>query len=210
MARPKNTPQRRAQITDGLIRVMARRGYAGASVAHIARAAGLTPGLIHYHFKNKQEILLAALESLSRRHEERLDAALARAPDSAPDQVAAFIDLHLGLGATADPDGLACWVLLSGEALQQDAIRQSYAAATARLAARLQQIIQRGFGSGAFQDMDPAEAASAIVAAINGYFVLAAVARELVPRGSASRSVLKMAAGLLGAQVPSPPRGMAQ
>lgn len=71
--RPPNTNARRAQISGGLIKVMAKRGYDGASVNEIAKAAELTPGLIHYHFKNKQEILLAALADLVARHEERLD-----------------------------------------------------------------------------------------------------------------------------------------
>ena len=38
---------------------MADRGYERASVTAIAKAAGLTPGLVHYHFHNKKEILLA-------------------------------------------------------------------------------------------------------------------------------------------------------
>jgi len=70
MARPSNTDERRLQIMGALVKVMAKRGYDGASVADIARAARLTPGLVHYHFKNKQEILLAALRDLVARRGE--------------------------------------------------------------------------------------------------------------------------------------------
>jgi len=38
--------------------VVARRGYAGATTPQVASAAGLAPGLIHYHFQSKQELLL--------------------------------------------------------------------------------------------------------------------------------------------------------
>jgi len=48
-------------------------------------------------------------------------------------------------------------------------------------------MIAAGCASGAFQHASPAEAAAAIIATIQGYFVLAAVSRELVPRGSAHR-----------------------
>ena len=58
MPRPSNTDARREQIVLGLQRVMAERGYEKATVSAIAQAAGLTPGLVHYHFKNKQEMLL--------------------------------------------------------------------------------------------------------------------------------------------------------
>jgi len=182
---------------------MARRGYDGASVSEIAKAAQLTPGLIHYHFKNKQEILLAALDILVSRHEQRLDQYLSEAPQGPAAQVSAFIDVHLGLGATADPEGLACWILLSGEALRQARVQEQFASAVMRLCERLQGLIESGIRVGAFEETDSAEAASAIVASIQGFFVLAAVARDLLPRGSAARSALKMAEGLLGAELPN-------
>ena len=50
MARPRNTEERRRQIVDGLRLVMAENGYDGASVQAVAKAAGLTAGLVHYHF----------------------------------------------------------------------------------------------------------------------------------------------------------------
>ena len=56
MARPSNTEERRQQIVEGLLRVMAERGYERASIAEIAKAAGLSPGLVHYHFTEKQEL----------------------------------------------------------------------------------------------------------------------------------------------------------
>ena len=204
MPRPQNTEERRAQISDGLIRVMAKRGYDGASVAEIARAAQLTPGLVHYHFKSKQEILLAALTELVTRHQTRLDDHLERAEAAAPARVAAFIDLHLGLGATADPDALACWILLSGEALRQPAVKHQYKRAVSLLVQRLEGIIQEGLLNRHFVDVDAKAAAAAIFAAIQGYFALAAVSRDLVPRGTAGRSLLQMAEGLLGTDLPAP------
>ena len=61
MPRPSNTDERRAQIADALKRVMARKGYDGATVNDIAAEADLTPGLVHYHFRNKLEILLTEI-----------------------------------------------------------------------------------------------------------------------------------------------------
>src|SRR6185503_18176636 len=112
MARPSNTAERRSQITGALVKVMAKQGYDGASIADVARVAKLTPGLVHYHFKSKQEILLAVLEELVERHLSKLDARLALETDGARAQLSAFIDFHLGLGADADPEALACWILL--------------------------------------------------------------------------------------------------
>lgn len=197
MARPSNTAQRRQQIASGLIKVMARQGYDGAAVSDIAKAAKLTPGLVHYHFGSKQEILLAALDSLSAGHLARLDARLAQAGGRPPDEVAAFIDFHLGLGAEANPEALACWVILSGEALRNAKVRSRFEKAVAGLVARLAGAIRRGVDRWEFACDDVDGAAAALVAAIQGYFVLAASARSTIPKGSAARSTTKMAEGLL-------------
>ena len=197
MARPSNTDERRLQIMGALVKVMAKRGYDGASVADIARAARLTPGLVHYHFKNKQEILLAALRDLVARRDASLEARLGAAEGDAIAELTAFIDFHLGLGADADPEALACWILLSGEALRAPRVRVDFEEALQVRMARLADVIRRGVGQRLFKCDRPDEAASALVALIQGYFVLAATARNTIPRGSAAASAKRMAEGLL-------------
>src|SRR5262245_38836428 len=197
MPRPSNTEERRAQITGALVKVMARRGYDGASVADIARAARLTTGLVHYHFENKREILLAALQDLVATHDAGLEARLAEAGGDPAAEVAAFLDFHLGLGADADPETLACWILLSGEALRENKVRVEFEKALAATATRLASVIRRGVELGVFACDHAESAASALVASIQGYFVLAATARKIIPRGSAAKSAKQMAEGLL-------------
>jgi TetR/AcrR family transcriptional regulator, transcriptional repressor of bet genes len=198
MPRPSNTQERRRQIAGALIKVMARRGYDGASVAGIAKTARLTPGLVHYHFESKQEILLAALDELVARHDARLDERLNAAGEDDPHaQLAAFIDFHLGLGADADPEALACWLLISGEALREPKVRAGFQAALAGMSTRLVAIIRRGVERRVFTVAPPEPAAAALLAAIQGYFVLAATARALIPRGSAAAAAKQMAEGLL-------------
>jgi TetR/AcrR family transcriptional regulator, transcriptional repressor of bet genes len=198
MARPSNSTERRRQIVRALIKVMAKHGYDGASIADVAKAAKLTPGLVHYHFKNKQEILLAALQDLVEPHLTRLDARLLAMADDPRAMLAAFIDFHLGRGADADPEALACWILLSGEALRQAKVRTRFEQALAAIRHRLQRTIESGIVRGVFRCDAPASAATALLATIQGYFVLAASARALIPLGSAAVMTKRMAHGLLG------------
>ncbi|HXU01902.1 MAG TPA: TetR/AcrR family transcriptional regulator [Polyangia bacterium] len=206
MPRPSNTEERRLQITGALVKVMAKRGYDGASVADIARAARLTPGLVHYHFDSKQEILLAALGDLVARHDTGLEARLAAAADDSIAELAAFIDFHLGLGADADPDALACWILISGEALREPKVRVRFERALQGMVARLAQVMRQGVDRRVFTCDAIDEAAAALMALIQGYFVLAATARTTIPRGSAAASAKRMAAGLLRPTRPFPHR----
>jgi TetR/AcrR family transcriptional regulator, transcriptional repressor of bet genes len=198
MPRPSNTQQRRAQITGALAKVMARRGYDGATVADVAKAARLSPGLVHYHFKNKQEILLAMLADLVARHDAGLERRLLEAAGDPEREISAFIDFHLGRGADADPQALSCWILLSGEALRDAKVRAPFEAALENTARRAARIIVTGIEQGVFACDSVEAAASAIVAVIQGYFVLAASARNVIPKGSAASSAKCMALALLG------------
>jgi TetR/AcrR family transcriptional regulator, transcriptional repressor of bet genes len=206
MTRASNTDLRRAQITAALRRVMARSGYDRASISDIAAEAGLTPGLVHYHFKSKLEILVAVLLDLAAAQDRDLDQLLALSPDNPAAQLAAIIDLHLATGRTADPDALACWVTLSAEAIRTEEIRLVYQSVTSSLVHRLVSVLQAGIKQRVFRTATPDAAAAAIAASIQGYFVLAATNRAAIPRGSASSCVRSMVAGLLHLKRPLPTR----
>ena len=87
LGRRSNTLERREQIVEGLRLVMARNGYEGSSVAEIAGAAGLTPGLVHYHFTSKRAVLLALIENLDRRVQARVEAFAAGTAGRARDRL---------------------------------------------------------------------------------------------------------------------------
>jgi len=181
---------------------MARKGYDGASVADVARTAGLTPGLVHYHFSNKEEILLAALAAMAARHAEQLEQRLTGSAGDPVAELATFIDFHLGLGADADPDALSCWILISGEALRNRKVRAKFERTLEEMIDRLAQILARGVEQRLFSCASIPAAASALVATIHGYFMLAATARKVIPRGSAAAATKQMATGLLAPRRP--------
>jgi AcrR family transcriptional regulator len=55
---------RRAQIVDCAIGTIAEMGFAKASVDQIAKRAGVSKGVITYHFPNKEEIVSAVIETV--------------------------------------------------------------------------------------------------------------------------------------------------
>lgn len=199
MTRASNTDDRRAQIVDALITVMAKHGYDGASIGAIARKAGLAPGLVHYHFDNKLEILLAAVRKIAAEHNGALDSALAGIDDPRR-ALATFVDVHLGLGAHANATALACWVLIIGESLREKRVRHEVELVLARLTTRINDILARGITANIF-DCDLDAAAAGILAAIQGYFTLAATSRALIPPGTAATTTLQMIEGLVGSRL---------
>ncbi len=70
---------RRRQIVETAIETIAAHGYSQASLAEIAKKAGISKGVISYHFDGKEELLDEILRSLLRKPaefvKERVDSA---------------------------------------------------------------------------------------------------------------------------------------
>lgn len=199
MSRPRNTDERRAQIVDGLQAVMATHGYERATVAEIAKAASLTPGLVHYHFESKQQILLALIDRLAGVWRAR--AAHEASPGDVPrERLGRLLDAWLGLDARADAAAVACWVTLSAEALRQPAVRELYVAALREAKAALEHAVRDVLEREQRAATEAAAIAAALMAAIQGYLQIGVLAAGLVPRASAARTLRAMAEGAIEAQ----------
>lgn len=63
---------RRAEVVDAAVRVIARDGLSSASLRSIAREIGYTTGVVMHHFTGKQELLVAAADAVLAPFEELL------------------------------------------------------------------------------------------------------------------------------------------
>jgi AcrR family transcriptional regulator len=96
--RPAGGGDRRAAILDEARREFAEKGYVGASVRGIARAADVDPALVHHYFGTKEQVFVAAME-LPFEPGELLPQALAGDPEELGERLA-----RMFLGIWADPD----------------------------------------------------------------------------------------------------------
>ncbi len=62
---------RREQILIAARHLLARKGWAGTTFADICQEAGISGGVLTYHFKDKDEILLALLENVTQMYQDR-------------------------------------------------------------------------------------------------------------------------------------------
>ncbi|MCA1554050.1 MAG: TetR/AcrR family transcriptional regulator, partial [Chloroflexi bacterium] len=84
-ARKTLTETRRAQILRAASKVFARKGFERATIAEVAKAAGVSPGLIYTYFKNKGDLLVSIPRQLMQPGVEPLRAEVMRAPADQPD-----------------------------------------------------------------------------------------------------------------------------
>jgi TetR/AcrR family transcriptional repressor of bet genes len=195
MGRRPNTELRRTQIVTALMAVIARKGYSGTTIQDIAQEAGLTPGLIHYHFDSKQEILITLFNRLEGIVEQRMTSGMRRLGKADPvAALDALIDAFLALDETADRLAIRCWTMISAEAVYNPGLGRVFKRAIRRHLRHIERFVQPALGP---KVRDRRTQAAAILAAIHGSFVLASTAPGTIPAGSAASSVKLMARGLL-------------
>lgn len=106
---------RQVQLIEATITTLATHGYARTTMGEVARAAGLSHGLVNFHFETKEKLLSATLRYLSDEYRENWQRAIEAAPPGAPEQIEAM------LRADFDPkictaDRLSAWCSFWGEA----------------------------------------------------------------------------------------------
>jgi TetR/AcrR family transcriptional repressor of bet genes len=114
---------RRSQLIDATMRTIARHGFARTTMAHVAKAAGLSQGIVNFYFRTKEALLYETLEHLAEEYESLLQRALDRA---GPDPVAALdamIETDLGPDACT-PTKAAVWLAFWAESRGRPKYRQ--------------------------------------------------------------------------------------
>jgi len=56
---------RRSQLIKAAYRVLSKKGYHDFTIRDIAKEADLSTGLVHYYFKNKQDLLVSVLKEIN-------------------------------------------------------------------------------------------------------------------------------------------------
>lgn len=200
MPRPANTEARREEIVAALLRVLAERGWAAATTAEIARAAGLAPGLVHYYFASKQEILLALVERLTATLEARFERRRLRAGDDPRARLFALLDAHVAQGDDADPAAVASWAAIGAEAGHQPEVREVYARAVGGQLDALDALVSATLRQEGREVRGARRIAAGLLAAIEGAYRIAASAPGVLPDGFAAPTIRRIAEGLLASQ----------
>ncbi|UFQ14242.1 MULTISPECIES: TetR/AcrR family transcriptional regulator [Streptomyces] len=195
-----STPERLIESTRELLW---ERGYVGTSPKAILRHAGAGQGSMYHHFAGKPDLALAAIRRTAEEMRATAEAVLGGS-GSAYARVEAYLlrerDVLRGCPVgrlTMDPDVIA-----------SDELRAPVTATLDWLRDRLAGILQEGVDQGEFAPtLDPMETASAIVATVQGGYVLARSSATPTAFDAAVRGLLALLRGMTpgcGAPVDAP------
>lgn len=107
-------PIRRKQLVEAAIAVIHEDGFAHATVARIARRAGISSGMVHHYFTDKDDLLFATMRHLL--SDLRADAVERLSRAASPyDRICAIIDACFG-DSQFDERVFSAWLALYGNA----------------------------------------------------------------------------------------------
>ena len=168
-------PERRRQILEAALKVFSTKGFHKATNKDIAEAAGgISPGLIYWYFKDKQDLLMSLIQQRMSiiqlaEHPEQL-------MELPPREALAKIG-GVYLSMMRAPGNAAFIRVVIGEVLRFPQIGELfYKRAISRVAGVISQYLQRQIELGRLRPHDPMIAARSFI----GMFVVHIVARELL------------------------------
>lgn len=156
---------RRRQIVETAIQTIATQGFSQASLAEIARKAGISKGVISYHFSGKEDLVDEILESLLKQPAEFIKERVGTA-ESGLEKLEAYIEANFEFMAT-HRDNYVALVDLWGRRGGND---PNHFNAEAYEPSRhyLGHILEEGRESGEFRALPVRTTASLIQASIDG------------------------------------------
>ena len=106
---------RRQQLIEATINSLAKRGYSETTMADVADGAGLSRGIVNFHFESKEKLLVATLQYMADEYSAHWRAALAKAGDDPARQLAALVMADFDR-SICNKRKLAAWCAFWGEA----------------------------------------------------------------------------------------------
>ena len=142
--------------------VLSEKGYEATTVKEVAHVAGVSPGLFHYYFASKDELLLAVLREAGARYGQMMQAV--RASDPADHFLEAAFTA-LSERATREPE----WYRIRYELFALGLRNPTFLPVLGEILAHARQMLTRAFQGSNGSDERRAQAlASVILAGIDG------------------------------------------
>ena len=106
---------RQGQLIEATIDSLAKRGYAETTMADVADGAGLSRGIVNFHFESKEKLLVATPQFMADEYATHWRTALTKAGDDPANQLKALVAADFDR-SICNKRKLAAWCAFWGEA----------------------------------------------------------------------------------------------
>lgn len=180
---------RRQQLIEATIDTLATRGYADTTLAEVARRAGLSSGIVNFHFATKEKLLVETLQYLSEEYRNNWRLALDRAGPSPAERLAAVVASDFDRKICTRRK-LAAWCAFWGEAKTRPDYLKHCGANDEAFQNTLADLCAELVAEGGYADYDHARIARGLDALLEGLWLKLLTAVKDITRQEARATAL--------------------
>jgi TetR/AcrR family transcriptional repressor of bet genes len=192
LPRKASRERRRQQLIEATIKTIAKRGYSQTTLTDVAATAGVSHGLVNFHFHTKEKLLAETLLSMAEEYQSNWAVALAEAAPDPASQLNALITADFN-DAICTPDKLAAWCAFWGEAQSRPIYLEQCGANDRDYNAMKEEVCRRLVAEGGYA-IDAARAARVLRVTIEGVWLDLLAAVEPYSKDEAMKTVYFCAA----------------
>jgi len=190
---------RRTQLIEATMDVIAKRGFAGITLAEVADAAGLSAGIVNFYFKTKEELLVETLRHMAQQYQAHWTTALGRAASDPAARLAAMVDADFD-PQIASRKGVTVWYAFWGEARWRPEYLRVCAALSDAFFDQTRELCRAIIESGGYAELDADAVARGLNAMIDGLWLDLLVNPKGLDRAEAKRTCYAFLARLFPAE----------
>ena len=162
--------RRRRQLIDSTVASIAKRGLADTTMGEVAKGAKLSHGIVNFHFKSKDQLLVETLRHLTEEYRSIWTRAVDKAGPGVADKLAAHYLADLD-PAVCTRNKLAVWHAFYGEAKSRPMYREICDASDRERYDTGRELVGRIIAEGGYGDLDPEHTARGLDAMTDGMWL---------------------------------------
>jgi TetR/AcrR family transcriptional repressor of bet genes len=177
---------RRKQLIDATIRAIGRFGYANATLTQVANEAGLSPGIVNFYFKSKEQLLIATLEQIAEEYSALWQGAINKGKVSPAAGLEAMIEADF-LPSVCNFEKVSIWYAFWAEARSNSAYHDVVLRLEGDYFQQTEILCNRIIAEGGYQEIDGREIATGLNAMIDGLWFDCLIDPKAFNRAEAKR-----------------------
>ena len=160
---------RRSQLTRAAYKMVGQKGYYNFTIRDIAREAGLSTGLVHYYFKDKEDLLLNLLKEINRNMTIILNRAIS-VIDNPKDKLETFMDQAFDL-VHSEKDYFYIVIDFWSQVNKNERMKRANIKLFQSYRDECMKILREGVEKGVFNPIDVEYTAAFIISLIQGMII---------------------------------------
>lgn len=161
---------RRQQLIDATIESISKYGISGTTMTTVTGIAGMSIGIVNFHFTNKQTLFEETLRFLAEEHRDQWRQSVRNAELSPRDKLLAIVDAHFR-PKICNQKKLSVWFSFYGEAGYRAAYREIMSEIDEERWNVSMEICRELIKEGGYTDTDPEDVAETLEGLYDGFWL---------------------------------------